>query len=468
MWYKTLKIIHSDKENVKNLQQQRLSHLLQHAVANSEFYREYYKGLDLDKCSLQDLPIMKKAAMMDNYDRIVTDKRLKLHKIQSWLKDKSNDGKFYLGEYSPFLTSGSSGTNALITYHRKAVDVIQASLFSVYNFQKRRSILAYILTMAGCILGKKPRIATMIVPRGNIEQLFKRVSALHSLFVNLRAFSLSDPLERIVEGLNNFQPDQLISPPSSIALFAHEQIMGRLKLSFSHPLALLAGNGEVLTPHTKELAAKAWNMNVQDTYGSMECYLMATSCNVYDNLHIMSHLCIIEIVDRKYKPVTPGQYGEKILLTNLFNFTQPIIRYEIEDVTGYADYSCKCGSPFPILLPVRGRTTDFFYFKKPQGGYDSVPPGVLFVSLYYLAELRQYQIVQTARNELTIIYVPHKNALGIEPKLKKTVTEALIQRGLETYVKLRFKRVKVIPRDERSGKYKSVISLGVPADLDAS
>lgn len=78
--------------------------------------------------------------MMDNYDRFVTDKRLKLHEIQNWVKVKQNDGKYYLGEFSPFLTSGSSGVNALITYHRKAVDVIQASLIAKYPFQPKRSL----------------------------------------------------------------------------------------------------------------------------------------------------------------------------------------------------------------------------------------------------------------------------------------------------------------------------------------
>ena len=180
----------------------------------------------------------------------------------------------------------------------------------------------------------------------------------------------------------------------------------------------------------------------------------------------MSHLCIIEIVDRKYKPVPPNQYGEKILLTNLFNFTQPIIRYEIEDVTGYANQSCQCGSPFPTLLPVQGRTTDFFYFKKPSGGYDQFPPYIMHVALYYMHEVRQYQIVQTARNELTFIYVLQNDALEIEQKLKQTLTEALAQRGLQNHVMLVLKQVESISRDEHSGKYKPMISLGPPGDLD--
>ena len=95
-WYQILKIIHSDKNYIEDLQQQRLRRLLRHAASNSEFYQDLYKGIDLENCSLRDLPIVTKAAMMDNYDRFVTDRRLKLHQIQDWVKVKQNDGKYYL------------------------------------------------------------------------------------------------------------------------------------------------------------------------------------------------------------------------------------------------------------------------------------------------------------------------------------------------------------------------------------
>jgi hypothetical protein len=81
-------------------------------------------------------------------------------------------------------------------------------------------------------------------------------------------------------------------------------------------------------------------------------------------------------------------------------------------------------------------------------------------------EVRQYQIVQTARNELTFIYVSQNRAINIEQKLKQALAEALAQRGFEDHVSLRFKQVESIPRHERSGKYKPMISLGAPNGLD--
>lgn len=180
----------------------------------------------------------------------------------------------------------------------------------------------------------------------------------------------------------------------------------------------------------------------------------------------MSDLCHIEIVDRNDNPVPQGQYGEKILVTNLFNFVQPIIRYEIEDVTGYANQNCECGYPFPTLMPVRGRATDFLYFKKPGGEYERFYPYIPQVPLFHVSDLRQYQIAQTVRNELTVFYVAQKNAVAIEQQLIHPLEEALARKGLESQVTLKLKRVQSIPRDERTGKFKIIKSLGPPADLD--
>ena len=465
-WYSIQKFLRSDKDYIADIQQQRLRRLLRHAVGNSEFYQDLYQGIDIETCSLQDLPTVTKAAMMDNYDRFVTDKRLKLHDIQNWLKDNQTSGKLYLGHFSPFLTSGSTGENALIIYPRKALEVIQAGLLANYPFQPTRSIYNHIRKIAGYLVGKKLRIAIITVPIGNIGPLFRRAPKLHRFFTEMKLLSVLDPIDQVVEALNKFQPDQLVSVTFFIAQLAQEQLAGRLQLAFSHPMACIVGAGEILAEHTQKLALKAWDMKIHDTYGTMECYHMATSCSMYGQLHQMSHLCIIEIVDRNCRPVPRGQYGEKILLTNLINDTQPIIRYEIEDVTGYADQSCQCGSPLATLLPLQGRTKEFLYFKHSHGGYVRFLPNILYTTLRNMHEIRQFQIVQTARNELTFIYVLQNNVLKIEQKLNHTLTKALSTRDLEDHVSLKFKQVASIPRDERSGKYRLIISLGPPEDLE--
>ena len=42
-------------------------------------------------------------------------------------------------------------------------------------------------------------------------------------------------------------------------------------------------------------------------------------------------LCIVELVGADNRPVTPGAPSAKVLVTNLYNVTQPLIRYELTD-----------------------------------------------------------------------------------------------------------------------------------------
>jgi hypothetical protein len=81
-------------------------------------------------------------------------------------------------------------------------------------------------------------------------------------------------------------------------------------------------------------------------------------------------------------------------------------------------------------------------------------------------DIRQYQIVQTARNELTFVYALQNKSVDIKQELIRTLNEALAQKGLENHITIHLKEVKSISRDERSGKYKYVISLGEPSGLN--
>jgi hypothetical protein len=119
-------------------------------------------------------------------------------------------------------------------------------------------------------------------------------------------------------------------------------------------------------------------------------------------------------------------------------------------------------------MPVRGRATEFIYFQKPEGGYERVHPFTFIVPLYYMQDLRQYQIVQTARNELVFYYVPQNDDVDIEKQLAQTLQEALAQVDLERLVKLKLKRVESMYRDKQSGKFEMIKSMGIPSDLNTA
>ena len=72
-------------------------------------------------------------------------------------------------------------------------------------------------------------------------------------------------------------------------------------------------------------------------------------------MHLQADWAVLEVVDRRGEPVPPGQPGEKVLLTNLYNTVQPFLRYEVDDVVTMSPGPCPCGNPLPLILRVEGR-----------------------------------------------------------------------------------------------------------------
>jgi hypothetical protein len=64
---------------IQDLQRGRLNRLVRHAMASSTFYRDLYGGtVPNDGVRLEDLPVVTKAMVMENFARVVTDPRLRL------------------------------------------------------------------------------------------------------------------------------------------------------------------------------------------------------------------------------------------------------------------------------------------------------------------------------------------------------------------------------------------------------
>jgi phenylacetate-coenzyme A ligase PaaK-like adenylate-forming protein len=465
-YYKSLQCYRLNENELTILQNRRFRKLLNYAVNKSKFYKELYRDVDITKCRLAELPVVTKSAMMNNFDRFVTDPRVKLEKIKNWAFDKKNYGKLFLGEFLPLLTSGSTGEYALVVYHRKALDAIQAALFARHPFRTKPSVLHHLKEQLFSHLLSKFRMSVISVPFGNVAVIIQTAPRLKKLFIKIQYLTLFDPVDHIVSKLNEFKPNCLATSSFFYDILAEEQISGRLNIGKSRSISCMLGAGEPLSEYTKSIAKKAWNLDIQDNYGAVECYFIARSCKTHGNLHLMSDLCILESVDANYNPLPKGEYGEKILITNLSNYTQPIIRYELEDIVGYANQNCYCGLPFPTLMPVKGRKSDFLYFESPKGKYVRFHPYRFRIPLFYASNLRQYQIVQTGRNEITFNYVPQRPDIDIEQELREIVSDVLKKTNLIDEVNLKLRQVVAIPRNKRSGKYEIVKSLGIPSELE--
>ena len=96
---------HWTRQQLEELQRRQLRSLVDHAVRHSQFYRDLYRDVDTGRgLVLQDLPVITKAVVMENFDRLVTDPRLRLSDLEAHIGQLTRD-EYYLGEYRVLTTA---------------------------------------------------------------------------------------------------------------------------------------------------------------------------------------------------------------------------------------------------------------------------------------------------------------------------------------------------------------------------
>jgi phenylacetate-coenzyme A ligase PaaK-like adenylate-forming protein len=171
-------------------------------------------------------------------------------------------------------------------------------------------------------------------------------------------------------------------------------------------------------------------------------------------------LAIVEPVDAHGRPVPVGVPSDKVLLTNLVNRAQPLLRYEVSDSITLLSNDCPCGSPMTSIR-VDGRSDDTFFLADPTGRYQAHPP-VPFEALFLGVEgLRQYQLIHERQNALRVLYVPNpgvRDANFVGGRILESMGRYLEKNRLSGCVQLAVEAVDTIPRQPGSHKLRQIYS----------
>lgn len=110
-------------------------------------------------------------------------------------------------------------------------------------------------------------------------------------------------------------------------------------------------------------------------------------------MHLSEDLVIVEVVDWDNRPVPADVYGDKLLITALFNRTQPLIRYELSDSVRLATAPCPSGHPFALIDDIQGRVEDVLSFQGVAGGMVNVHP-LVFSRIMDVLPVSGWQVIQ--------------------------------------------------------------------------
>jgi phenylacetate-coenzyme A ligase PaaK-like adenylate-forming protein len=358
-------------------QAERLSALVSHAAARSRFYQDLYKGIRLDRpIALKSLPVITKAMVMDSFDRLVTDPRLRLSEVTRHVQQASGDA-LHLDEYRALSTSGTTGLKGIFVYTRHEWSVVLADTLRWQHVVGVRPRLPKRLRMATIGAGSPAHVSYRLTASGNV-----------GLF-NILMLDATAGLSALVHALNAFQPEVLLPYASVGALLAAEQLEGRLDIRPK----IISTHSETLSLGMAALMEKAWGHAPFDHYGLSEHPNCACACPQHAGLHLFEDLFIAEIVDEGNRPVPAGAPGYKLLLTNLYNLTQPLIRYEVTDMLTIGEEMCPCGRPFRLVSRIGGRSDDIVYLRGAGGTRVPIHPLHFYDAIEAVEGIRQFRVL---------------------------------------------------------------------------
>jgi phenylacetate-coenzyme A ligase PaaK-like adenylate-forming protein len=368
------------EEGRRKVREARLRRVIGVARARSPLYSSLYAGLPRNP-GLSSLPPVTKRELMARFDEWPTDRSVRLEELRSFMADADNIGREFHRKYLVYATSGSTGNPTVVLYDRRARNVFSA-LGVLRGYAHKKDLMA--LVRAGKRVAGLYASGGFYLGAGGIRNVLLKMPWKRKV---MRLVSVLDPLPSIVRELNDFQPAMLGGYPTALELLLDEVEAGRLRIS---PVVIMAG-GESLSPGLRERLARAFSCHVQTTYSCTEGGILAGEC-AEGHLHVNEDWVIVEAVDEAGAAVPDGTRSEKILVTNLSNLAQPIIRYEVTDRVTMHREGCACGSSLP-WLEIDGRSDEVLDFAS-GGRRVRIAPLALYARIRETAGLRRFQLVQ--------------------------------------------------------------------------
>lgn len=370
------------RRQLEAYQAEELRRLREYAYANSRFYQRFHKGLT-DR-PLQELPVLTKAMVMDNFDELVTDPAIHLKDVREHMA-RDREGNRFLNRYWVTATSGSTGNPGIFLFNSDEWATFIAILGRAHEWSGVPMTPMHRMKMA--------TVASLASgsPWHMGAQAAKTLkSRWMSAWMPSLSFDAAQPLGEIVQQLNAWQPRLLAGYASMIRILADEQLAGRLRI---HPEMIIPGS-EVLTDETRRRIQMAWSHQPFNAYGSTEGGFAAERSD-HAGLYLFEDLAIFEVVNEQYRPVPPGVYGDKLLITVLFGRTQPLIRYEVSDSVRLSADSSPSELPFARIDGIQGRTEDIMHLPGASGGEVAVHP-ITFHHVLDSLPVSGWQVVQQA------------------------------------------------------------------------
>jgi phenylacetate-CoA ligase len=196
-----------------------------------------------------------------------------------------------------------------------------------------------------------------------------------------------------VDFLVSLKPDYLLIRPASLRLLLayvreHGIRMPRLKSVWTV--------SENVDDSLRAECREALGCRIVSNYSASETGYIALQCPVGSGYHIMSEVIHVESLDAQGRVCAPGEIG-RVVVTPLYNFAMPLLRYEIGD-EAEVGAPCACGRGLPVLARISGRLENYLIL---QSG-ERLRVDLSHYRIAAIREIREFQLAQTSPTRIEL------------------------------------------------------------------
>lgn len=390
----------------EDIVQNYLYSILSYAVANVPFYLKYQNYQ-----SLQDFPVVNKSIIRDNESLFLA----KGYNKENLFKQE---------------TSGSTGMPFAV--YQDSVKRARATADTLY-FSK----------LANYELGSRLYFSRVW------EEASKRskFTCFKQNWVTHDASSLSD--DSIKDLINAWERD---SSKKNVLIFASSltaiaKYIVNNNISPKAKIESFITLSEALDPWTKKTIEEKYNTLVFSRYSDQELGILAQQLPHSDDFLVNVASFYVEVLDMEKD--TPARFGEpgRIVVTDLFNHSMPLIRYDTGDIAVLKNPESTGGRM--IFESVGGRRVDYIF----DTSGNALSPYVINTPMHEFLEIQQYQFIQEREKDYRMLLNMKDNGEFLrEGEMIKMLKSFL---GSDASIKVEY--VNEIPV-LKSGKRKQVVN----------
>ena len=417
-----------DREDNYKIAREKLRRLIRYSVKYVPYYRkvidpQLIKAIEDDTYkSISEFPTLTKSLIRDNFEDLKTTDLSILQKNQYYNTSGGSTGHpVKLLQDRHYWTTGMAGKWMFFSF---------CSSFPCQHIKFWGNETEVLKGSAGYV--------------GRIKNALYRRRLINSFSVSMADFDryvsvIKRNNPRIIEGYVN-------------VIYELSRYLLERRVSFNSVQGVFVTAG-TLYPHMREVIEKAFGVAVYNRYGSREVGDIACNCDMTNELHVDNFSNYVEVLDNNMNPCQPGQMG-RIFVTNLNNYSMPLIRYEIGDIGAISSSKdCACGRTLPLLAKVEGR--EMSVFRKKDGGFVPAEFFIHFIGVVFnKGGVGRFQVIQKDYDLLQIKVVVED--YGLFNSLKKNVEES-IRKVVGRDCRIVWKEVESID-SLKSGKYVYVLS----------